>query len=312
MKEVVDAFFRDVSLVQQHINSYNDFIEVLLPNIVREFETAIIGDNKEYRVCITNIKYTKPSHTETDGVSRPVFPNEARLRNLTYNTSVLADISIENDEETTRFDRCLLCKIPVMLHSKLCNLKSTLSTVQHNHECEHDMGGYFIVNGCEKVLIAQEKMNNNQIYVFKKKPPSKFSHSAEIRCIREQDIKSTSTFVALLTYPNSVNERLIRMQSPFTKSDIPIFVFFYLLGYDREYIMSRFKNIDKNDLLPSLEETLVHDQKSAIEFVSTKLVFSSYSHDLFVKEIFPHVENMEGKIQLLVYMIDITFFEYYL
>ena len=304
MKEVVDAFFRDVSLVQQHINSYNDFIEVLLPNIVREFETAIIGDNKEYRVCITNIKYTKPSHTETDGVSRPVFPNEARLRNLTYNTSVLADISIENDEETTRFDRCLLCKIPVMLHSKLCNLKSTLSTVQHNHECEHDMGGYFIVNGCEKVLIAQEKMNNNQIYVFKKKPPSKFSHSAEIRCIREQDIKSTSTFVALLTYPNSVNERLIRMQSPFTKSDIPIFVFFYLLGYDREYIMSRFKNIDKNDLLPSLEETLVHDQKSAIEFVSTKLVFSSYSHDLFVKEIFPHVENMEGKIQLLVYMIE--------
>jgi DNA-directed RNA polymerase beta subunit len=170
MKEVVDAFFRDVSLVQQHINSYNDFIEVLLPNIVREFETAIIGDNKEYRVCITNIKYTKPSHTETDGVSRSVFPNEARLRNLTYNTSVLADISIENDEETTRFDRCLLCKIPVMLHSKLCNLKSTLSTVQHNHECEHDMGGYFIVNGCEKVLIAQENEQQSNICIQEKTP----------------------------------------------------------------------------------------------------------------------------------------------
>lgn len=304
MKEVTDAFFREVSLVHQHINSYNDFIEVLLPNIVNEYEHAIIGENKDYRVCITNIKYTNPSHTETDGVSRAVFPNEARLRNLTYQTSILADISIENDEETTRFDRCLLCKMPVMLQSTLCNLKTTLSTVQHNHECEHDMGGYFIVNGCEKVLIAQEKMNNNQIYVFKKKSPSKFSHVAEIRCIREQDIKSTSTFVAHLTHLNSVKERVIRMQSPFTKTDIPIFVFFYLLGCDREYILSQFNTIDKNDLLPSLEETLVHDQESAIEFISTKLVFASFSHDLFIKEMFPHVENIDGKIQLLVYMIE--------
>jgi len=305
MKEVVDAFFSEVSLVHQHINSYNDFIEVLLPNIVNEYETAIIGDNREYRVCIGNIQYTNPSHTETDGVSRAIFPNEARLRNLTYQTSILVDISIENDEETTRFDRCLLCKMPVMLLSTLCNLKTTLSTtVQHNHECEHDMGGYFIVNGCEKVLIAQEKMNNNQIYVFKKKSPSKFSHVAEIRCIREQDIKSTSTFVAHLTHPNSVNERVIRIQSPFTKSDVPIFVFFYLLGCDRDYILSQFKTIDKNDLLPSLDETVVNDQESAIEFISTKLVYASFSHDLFIKEMFPHVDNKAGKIQLLVYMIE--------
>jgi DNA-directed RNA polymerase II subunit RPB2 len=291
--------------VHQHIHSYNDFVEVLLPNIVHEYETAIIGDNKEYKVCVSNVKYTKPSHTETDGISRTIFPNEARLRNLTYQTSVLADISIESDQETTRFDKCTLCKLPVMLRSKLCNLESTLSTVQHNHECEHDTGGYFIINGCEKVLIAQEKMNNNQLYVFKKKPPSKFSHSAEIRCIREQDIKSTSTFVANLTYPNSVNERVIRMQSPFTKNEIPVFVFFYLLGCENtEQILSYFTTIDKNDLLPSIEETVVHDKESAIEFISSKLIFSSYSHELFLKEMFPHVENIDGKIHLLVYMIE--------
>lgn len=304
-KQVVDAFFRDVSLVHQHIQSYNDFVEVLLPNIVREYETAIIGDNKEYKVSVTNVKYTRPSHTETDGVFRTIFPNEARLRNLTYQTSVLADISIESEQETTRFDRCTLCKLPVMLRSTLCNLESSLSTVQHNHECEHDTGGYFIINGCEKVLIAQEKMNNNQLYVFKKKPPSKFSHSAEIRCIREQDIKSTSTFVAHLTYPNSVNERVIRMQSPFTKNEVPVFVFFYLLGCEtKDQILDLFTTIDKKELLPSLDETVVHDKESAIEFISSKLVFSSYSHDLFLKELFPHVENLDGKIQLLVYMIE--------
>ena len=45
-------------------------------------------------------------------------------------------------------------------------------------------GGYFIINGSEKVLIAQERMANNHVYVFKKSQPSKYSYVAEIRCVR--------------------------------------------------------------------------------------------------------------------------------
>lgn len=44
-------------------------------------------------------------------------------------------------------------------------------------------GGYFIINGSEKVLIAQERMANNHVYVFKKSQPSKYSYVAEIRCV---------------------------------------------------------------------------------------------------------------------------------
>ena len=32
-------------------------------------------------------------------------------------------------------------------------------------------GGYFVVNGSEKVLIAQERMANNHVYVFRKVLP---------------------------------------------------------------------------------------------------------------------------------------------
>lgn len=303
--KIIDSFFREHSLVQQHINSYNDFIEVLLPNIVNEYETAIIGDNKEYTVCLENIRCTKPTHSETDGVVRTVYPNEARLRNLTYQTNVLVDIVIHSvDQESTRFENCSLCKLPVMLRSKLCNLNSTLAQHENPNECEYDNGGYFIVNGCEKVLIAQEKMNNNQIYVFKKKGPGKFSHVAEIRCIRENDIKSTTTFVAHLSYPNHSNERVIRLQSPFTKNDIPIFVIFHLLGVS-DNILGLFRNTDPKDLLPSLQETAaVTDLSSAIEYMQTKLVYNNYSHELFVREFFPHVECVDAKVHLLVYMIE--------
>lgn len=303
--KVIQKFFENNSLIKQHIDSYNDFLEVLLPNIVNEYETAIIGDNKEYRVNISNIRYNKPNHTEIDGIQRFIYPNDARLRNLTYSTTVLVDICIQTPEEESQFNNCALCKIPVMLRSKLCNLESIRATNEKVSECEHDKGGYFIINGCEKVLVAQEKMNNNQLYVFKKKGPSKYSHYAEIRSIKENDIKSTSTFIAYISLPNTKNDRLIRLQSPFTKVEIPIFVIFYLLGVEtHKEIIDLFKTIDTNELLPSLEETIVSDKNSAIEYISSRLVYSSYSHELLLKEFFPHIEKIEAKICMLVYMIE--------
>ena len=299
--KIIKNFFEEHTLVHQHIQSYNDFIEVLLPNIVYEYETAIIGDNKEYKVSLSNVQCTKPTNNETDGVVRLVYPSEARLRNLTYHTTVTMDIEIDSGTEISRFDQCTLCKLPVMLRSKLCNLMTTQASIDRPNECEHDQGGYFIINGCEKVLISQEKMNNNQIYVFRKKGPGKFSHVAEIRCIRENDIKSTSTFIAHLTYPNHSNERVIRLQNPFTKTDIPIFVVFLLFGVEKDQIIPMFTNVDLEDLLPSIEELPTEDPD---DYIGTKLIYNTYSKELFIREFFPHVDTLDAKLHLLVYMIE--------
>lgn len=60
------------------------------------------------------------------------------------------------------------------------------------NECPLDPGGYFIINGSEKVLIAQEKMATNTVYVFKKKE-SKYAHTAEIRSYIENSSRPVST-----------------------------------------------------------------------------------------------------------------------
>ena len=52
-------------------------------------------------------------------------------------------------------------------------------------ECRYDQGGYFIINGSEKVLVAQEKMAQNIVLVFHKKPPNRFSWVSEIRSCAE-------------------------------------------------------------------------------------------------------------------------------
>lgn len=67
------------------------------------------------------------------------------------------------------------------------------------------VGGYFIINGSEKVLIAQEKMSYNHVYVFKKPPPSKYSYVAEIRSCTSSGYRPTSTmYVQMLTKTGKV------------------------------------------------------------------------------------------------------------
>ena len=54
-------------------------------------------------------------------------------------------------------------------------------------------GGYFVVNGSEKVLIAQERMANNHVYVFRKSQPSKYAFICECRSVIEGSTRNTSS-----------------------------------------------------------------------------------------------------------------------
>ena len=305
--ETINSFFEEHDLVEQHIESYNEFVDTLLPNIVNEYKHTIIGENKDIQISLKNICINRPTHTESDDSTQVLMPHEARLRNITYACTIFVDIHIQiENEEKTVFDNCALCKIPVMVGSKMCNL--SVGNLK-NKECEHDRGGYFIVNGNEKVLIAQEKMNNNHVYVFEKKPPSKYSHVAEIRSIRERDVKSTNTFVGRITYPNSNGERHVRLQTPHTRTDVPVFVYMYLLGFtDHKQIMSMFSRNPSviSDVLPSLVEEIqtVYDVPTAEEYIKSRLVYPNTPIHVVISEFIPHVTTTEAKAHLLVHMIE--------
>lgn len=303
--DAIQSYFEENDLAEQQIESYNEFVETLLPNIVNEYEHTIIGENKDIHVILKNIRIDRPVVTDHDETMF-LMPHEARLRNSTYASSVMVDIHIStNDGETTVFDDTVLCKIPVMVRSKLCNLNHT---PEQTKECEFDRGGYFIVNGNEKVLIAQEKMNNNHVYVFHKKPPNKYSHMAEIRCIRENEVKSTNTMMLHVTYPSTLtDERYIRIQTQHTRIDIPVFVYFYLFGYkNHQEILGLFSRSPQivPYLLPSFNETDVHDVQSAEEYLSSRLMYNNTQTQVLIQEFLPHIENVTCKAHVLAYMIE--------
>ena len=91
-------------------------------------------------------------------------------------------------------------QVPIMLRSNYCTLHN-LSELQLTQlgECPYDQGGYFVINGSEKVLIAQEKMASNHVYVFKKTQPNKYAYTCEVRSMAEGQNRPPSTcFVRML------------------------------------------------------------------------------------------------------------------
>merc|ERR1712100_465600 len=97
-----------------------------------------------------------------------------------YKTYEIDEDGKRKENRTGNNDRASLGTIPMMLRSNFCHLnEKSRSELPLLGECPYDQGGYFIINGSEKVLVAQEKMSNNHVYVFKKSHPTKYSYVAE-------------------------------------------------------------------------------------------------------------------------------------
>ena len=91
---VVDAFFEENSLVKHQINSYNNFIENGIQNIIDSVGDIKLFKNNEEDGSIEfkNITLNSPQNTEIDGQVHSISADEARLRNLTYASSLFVDI----------------------------------------------------------------------------------------------------------------------------------------------------------------------------------------------------------------------------
>jgi len=93
-------------------------------------------------------------------------PNECRLRDLTYAAPIFVDIEYVRGKQIVRRQSNFLGRLPVMLRSNICVLsgKDEMEMARLK-ECPLDPGGYFIVNGTEKVILVQEQLSKNRIIV---------------------------------------------------------------------------------------------------------------------------------------------------
>ena len=194
--KLIDIYFKDnpSNLVLHHLESYNDFFNDVIYRIFKENNPIRFiereddtNDNKlgEPNECLLylggkdgkKIHYGKPiiyDDYDSKLYSHFMYPNDARLRNMTYGTTIHYDVEVEmsyNENGERKHHNLLLEKIylgkfPIMLQSNLCILKSLSTNVRFNMgECKCDYGGYFIIDGKEKVIIPQETFADNILYI---------------------------------------------------------------------------------------------------------------------------------------------------
>ncbi|GBG89761.1 hypothetical protein CBR_g49614 [Chara braunii] len=271
-----------------------------------------------YKVEFGQIYLSKPMMTESDGETATLFPKESRLRNLTYAAPLYVDVSktitqkVPDGEEEIESDvqhKVFIGKVPIMLRSAYCSLyEQTDKELTQLGECPYDQGGYFVINGSEKVLIAQEKMSSNHVYVFQKRQPNKYTFVAEVRSMAEnQNRPGSSMFVRMLGRSparEGPSGPTIKVTVPYIRQEVPIIVVFRALGFvaDKdilEHICYDFNDTAMMELLrPSLEDAFViQNQQVALDFIGkrgstvgvTKEKRIKYAREILQKETLPHV-----------------------
>ena len=239
-------------LVKHQIDSYNDFLCNKLDKIVRGYNPIkIVSDynttrndyNQKLFLYIEEPHFTKPMYKKQDGTEITMTPNMARLDNLTYATDLYVNVRISMeiynvDEHTVetknkKLHDIFIGKMPVMVGSKACIL-TVIPDELLNSECKYDTGGYFIVNGNEKVLINQDRIKENYVLIFKPANNSDHIH-AEIRSTNTISYLPAKTISLSMSTKSNHMGRVIRLNTSFLKSEIPVFVMFRALGVETDY-----------------------------------------------------------------------------
>lgn len=164
------SYFSREHVARHQLDSFNNFLLYNLQKVVNEqkvIETDIESRGKSKEpvwVELGTVEVKKPLVREADGSQSELFPSEARLRNLTYAAPIQLDMTLVQGEDRQDPVVTTIGQLPVMVGSAACNLYGMTDAERVTHgEDPLDPGGYFIVNGTERVLMTLEDLASNKI-----------------------------------------------------------------------------------------------------------------------------------------------------
>jgi DNA-directed RNA polymerase II subunit RPB2 len=237
-------------LTRHQVDGFDKFMDVYMPAIVAENNRVVIDSDAARRRFVLEfgaVTVHKPSVREADGIVRPVYPRECRMRGLVYACTVTCDLlytvfdttGISREElkqrgndcaglplcRTVRSKEAVLCQVPCMVGSRYCRLRGSPHLAG---ECPLERPGAFVVRGSAKMLVSQIKMRINHACVMVDRAHPKYSHVCEIRPRHESKIRSTSTLYVYL----AAARPHIEVRMPFVEANVPVVDVFRLLGVE--------------------------------------------------------------------------------
>jgi len=164
---IVEKYLKEHSLIESNILSFNNFIDTRMQQIVDDLNESL--SNEEIEIKLGRIRVENPNVIEADGSISLITPTEARLRDLTYSAPIFLEITIKQGQQTESHD-VEIGRIPVMVKSKICNTYGmSKEELEKNYIDPLSPGGYFIINGNERVMVLTEDLAANQTFIENKK-----------------------------------------------------------------------------------------------------------------------------------------------
>jgi DNA-directed RNA polymerase II subunit RPB2 len=331
----IDSLFKEQGLgelLRHQIESFDYFVSQNLEDIINGFNcievpykyNEQIGKHELIiRLACNGPVLARPMITEKNGYVKPMSPQEARLRNFTYAGNLHVDVTVTilciredgvYDSQNRSFKRVLIGKIPIMVGSNYCMTTYEPTThVSSGQECMYDKGGYFIINGNEKVVISQDRVQENRVFVFPNTKSNNFSHVAEIRSVVDNVFSPPKlTLLKMSSRPNDYG-RYIRVNIHHVRVDIPLFILFRAFGVlsDKDIIRHVVYDTESESNAAIVKELhgSIHDAQGVYtkdaamdyitRFVNAGSVPKETLHheaaklrvlaELLEKEVFPHV-----------------------
>lgn len=302
---IANEFFKKKGFVSHQIDTFDDYIHNGIQRVVSETDVVVnISSTQRYTVSFDDVYIPNPSIIEEDRTVRPMYPPEARIRDLTYDSPIFVNVIEKTetegcDPEINIHKRVIIGRTPIMLLSNKCNLKNLTKEERiEKGECEHDFGGYFIIKGKERVLVGQLRGVHNQPMVLLQKPNEKWKYICEVRSMSEETGHSVLIQVKIAS-----NDRTMVFSIPYIKECIQVGILFKALGYtDEKDIYDIIGNKDKNPLIDKYIKYVIRDsfhvktQEDALRYISqfTMHVLKDekridYTTQVVENELLPHM-----------------------
>ena len=287
-------------LIRHQIDSYNDFIRDKIPAIIAQANPLIVyhefneKNNKykyEIQVRFQEVCFTEPIITENDGSSCAMTPEQARLRNFTYSAPLYINVEVTSIERTgdslqdtlkhkNTLKNINIGKVPIMLRSDFCVLNDRNNVNPSDMgECRYDPGGYFIVNGAEKVIVSQEKIADNKLYIFKvNKANNKTICVAEIKSVCDKTFSIPKNLSVKFIKKGHGN--VVRVSIPNLKQEVSLFTLFRAFGIESDkeilkYIVNDLSG-KNNRMMYLLQDTIEE---------SSDIRTQSEAYDVLIKQV---------------------------
>jgi len=262
-----DILTRD-GVAKQHLTSFDEFLKKGLQEIIDEINHIDI-ENAEYpyKIQLGRIQFKQPRMMELDGSVTHITPAESRMRNVSYIAPLMLEANVIEDGKTLETRFIHIGDIPVMVKSDACILRNFSEQKLIDHaEDPFDPGGYFIINGSERVIVGLEDLSYNKIIVDAEKVGGKKVFKAKV-------------YSSIVGYRAKLElvlkeDGLVVARIPGSPVDIPVVTLMRALGLESDKeIASAVSMVDEiqNELESSFEKTDVTTSKDSIVYISKRI-----------------------------------------